>query len=175
MFNNHQPLARQADLIVQTVATEVLVFDKQTDRAYVLSPAAAAVWRACNGKRSVREIADYLNQTSPTNEQTVWYALSQLEDLLQEPLLMPKTMVGISRRQFLKRAGLVAGAAAIPVVVKMVAPTAAHAQSVMEFCCVCNNTPTAGTVVADCAVCTGLCVANGGVASCVVGGAACEA
>lgn len=140
MQRSQYPLARQQNLVVQPAADELLVFDTTTDKAYVLSPSAAAVWRACDGKRSVQEIANYLNQTVPTNEQVVWYALRQLNDLLQEPVALPNEIAGISRRQFLKRAGLVAGAAAIPVVVTLVAPTPAHAQSVLDtLCCVCNG------------------------------------
>jgi hypothetical protein len=173
MANITRPRARSNDLLVQDAQNELVIYDTRTDKAYVLNPSAAAVWRACNGKRSVQEIAQYLNQTTPTDEQAVYYALAQLDDLLEQPTRNGFT--GMSRRQFLKRAGVVATAAAIPVVVKIVAPKPAHAQSFTEFCCVCNNTPTSGALVLDCAVCNGLCATLGGVASCVEGGAACEA
>ena len=146
------PRARQNDLVIQDAANELVVYDKKTDKAYVLNPSAAAVWRACNGKRSVQEIADYLNQTSPTDAQAVYYALGQLQDLLEQPAHVPPSFAGMSRRDFLKRAGIVATAAAIPVVVKIVAPTPAHAQS-GGICCICDgggNVPMQGGTIVDC-------------------------
>lgn len=158
------PLARRDDLVIQTASDETLVFDRKTDKAYVLSPAAAAVWRACDGKRSVREIAHTLQLESSANEQTVWYALGQLNELLQEPVTLPHEMRGISRRQFLKRAGIVAGAAAIPIVVSVVAPTPAHAQSGPPICCVCND--GFFDVQPGCADCATVCAAHAGVNAC---------
>lgn len=174
MSRSALPGARTHDLLVQNTHDELVVYDTRTDRAYVLNPSAAAVWRACNGKRSVQEIAQYLSQTTPTDEQAVYYALAQLNDLLEQPAHAPREFLGMPRRQFLKRAGLVATAAAIPVVVKIVAPEPARAQSFTQYCCTCNNNPTSGSLVLDCGLCDTLCAAQGGVASCVVGGAACE-
>ena len=95
MLHLSRPRARRADLLVQDAQNELVIYDTKTDKAYVLNPSAAAVWRACNGKRSVQEIAHYLNQTSPTDEQSVYYALSQLDDLLEQPADSP--------REFIKR------------------------------------------------------------------------
>ena len=150
------PRARQNDLVIQDAANELVVYDKKTDKAYVLNPSAAAVWRACNGKRSVQEIADYLNQTSPTDAQAVYYALGQLQDLLEQPAHVPPSFAGMSRRDFLKRAGIVATAAAIPVVVKIVAPTPAHAQSALN-CCNCTNGSSWPSQNCDSTTCNTLC------------------
>jgi hypothetical protein len=146
-------------LNVDRVGQETLVYDRKSDKAYVLSPSAAAVWRACNGRRNVQEIATYLSQDTPTNEHTVWYALGQLQELLDAPVEIPKTHQGISRRQFLKRAGLVGAAAAVPVVVSIVAPSAAHAQSTTGVCCQCDIEPVF-IVVPDCEECFSQCSAN---------------
>lgn len=159
-----RPLARRDDLVIQTAFDETIVFDHKTEKAYVLSPSAAAVWRACNGKRSVQEIAHALQLESPTSEQTVWYALGQLNELLQEPVTLPNEMRGISRRQFLKRAGIVAGAAAIPIVVSIVAPTPAHAQSVSFICCICND--GFSVIQVECAACSAVCATHNGVDVC---------
>lgn len=162
------PLARKDGLQIQTVPGETLVYDGSTDKAYVLSPSAAAVWRACNGARSVQEIAQYLSADTPTNEQVVWYALGQLNDLLVEPVTLPKELAGISRRQFLKRAGVVAGAVAIPVVVSIVAPSPAHAQSVNIWCCMCAN--GIGNSYTNCDQCDSFCQTVGStLANCLPG------
>jgi hypothetical protein len=127
---SQQPLppARKTNLVVQTIELETMVYDTTTDNAYVLNPTAAAVWRACDGKRSVSDIAAHLSHDTPTTEQTVWYALGQLKELLEEP-------VAVSRRKFLKMSGAVAASVAIPLVVKMVAPGAASAQSATGVTC----------------------------------------
>lgn len=159
------PLARKQNLQIQTVADETLVYDMTTDKAYVLSASAAAVWHACNGERTVQEIAQYLSRETPTDETVVWYALAQLNPLLQEPVAAPHEFGSLSRRQFLTRAGLIAGAAAVPVVVSIVAPKAAHAQSITEVCCDCNN--LTGDVLANCSLCNTFCADKGGVQECI--------
>lgn len=165
MSHSTHPLARKSDLRLQNAGDELMVYDTRTDKVYVLNPSAAAVWRACNGKRSVQEIAHYLNQTTPTDDQAVWFALGQLNELLEEPARVPNDYLGMSRRQFLKRAGFVAGAAAIPIVVNIVAPTPAHAQSATFSCCTCNDdsidqTQACGTP------CDNFCASHGGTKSC---------
>jgi hypothetical protein len=105
-----------------------------------------------------------LSRTTPTNEQFVWYALGQLNPLLQEAIVLPADIAGLSRRQFLKRAGLLAGAVTVPVVVSLVAPTPAHAQSTTLVCCDCENEEF--TFVADCTLCTTFCADKGGVFFC---------
>lgn len=142
------PLARTADLNVQTTGDEILVFDGRTDKAYVLNSTAAAIWHASNGKRSVPEIASHLNHQTSTTEQTVWYALSQMQDLLEVPVEIPQSFQGISRRQFLKRAGRVAAAAAVPAVISIVVPSPAHAQSTTEVLCCFYACPGDGTAMA---------------------------
>jgi hypothetical protein len=163
MSTTTRPLARKTNLFVQDANNELVVYDTNTDKAYVLNPSAAAVWRACNGKRSVQEIAQYLNQTTPTDEQAVYYALRQLNDLLEQPAIAPKEFLGMSRRDFLKRTGL-ATAAAIPVVVKIVAPTPAHAQSAFT-CCECNDNSIDQSLA--CGIpCDTFCAGHGGTKSC---------
>jgi hypothetical protein len=146
MAKTLRPLARGRELIIETAGDELLVFDKQSDRAYVLNPTAAAVWRASDGTRTAQEIAGYLSQENPTSEQTVLYALGQLQDLLEEPVEVPHTLAGMSRRQFLKRAGAMGAAAAVPVVVSLVAPAAAHAQSGTQLWCCTYGCPGGGSV-----------------------------
>lgn len=168
MPDSIKPLARTNDLIIQTIADETMVYDTITDRAYVLSPSAAAVWKACNGERTVQEIAHFLSRETPTNDQVVWYALAQLNPLLKETVRTPKEFAGLSRRQFLARTGLVAGAVAIPVVVSLVAPQAAHAQSATTSCCSCVVGGGAFQVD-NCGDCTTACTSFGGVGQCSLG------
>jgi hypothetical protein len=134
------PLARHDDLIVQAASDELIVYDNRTGKAYVLNPSAAAVWRASNGARTVPEIAQFLSRETPADVKTVWYALAQLNDLLEEPVTLPPELSGMSRRKFLKLSGAVAAGVTAPLVVKMVAPTPAQAQSGDGggVCCQCD-------------------------------------
>lgn len=159
MAKSVKPSARHAELRVQTVNDETLVYDDRTDKAYVLSPSAAAVWRACNGQRSVAEIAQYLSAQTPTDVQVVWYALEQLNPLLDAPVQAPQGISGLSRRQFLARTGLIAGAVTLPVVVSIIAPKAAHAQSVTTVCCTCLN--SAQISLTNCLDCVPYCQQQG--------------
>lgn len=112
-----RPAARTDDLVVESLDGEVLVYDLGSDRAHCLDPIAAAVWRACDGKRSVVEIARLANVDEPA----AWAALRSLDraQLLREPLPRRKP----TRRQAL------AAAAAVPLVVSISTPAAAQAAS----------------------------------------------
>lgn len=169
MSRQTMPLARTTDLIVQPLDRETIIYDGATHKAYVLNSTAAAVWHACNGKRSVAELAAHLSKDTPIPEQVVWYALGQVNDLLEEPLTLPPELAGVSRRKFLKMSGAVAAGVVIPSVVKLLAPTPAQAQSAGNaVCCVCTNGTTAtftGSLACD--KCDLLCtLSSGSVASC---------
>jgi hypothetical protein len=161
------PLAKKEGLKVQSLNDETLVFDTTTDKAYVLNHCAAAVWKACNGRRTVPELVRFVNQETPTSEQSVWYALGQLNELLQEPVTIPSEYAAISRRTFLKRSGLVAAAVTVPLVLSIVAPSPASAQSVTTFCCLCNN--GFQTITGNCASCEIVCSTRDGVDACPPG------
>ncbi|MDQ5844969.1 MAG: PqqD family protein, partial [Acidobacteriota bacterium] len=55
------PLARQSSLIVKELEDETLVYDQETDQAHCLNETAALVWKNCDGRNSVNEIARLLS------------------------------------------------------------------------------------------------------------------
>ncbi|MBA3352846.1 MAG: PqqD family protein, partial [Blastocatellia bacterium] len=57
MNNTQCPIARKNGLVVQEVPDEVLVYDLETNKAHCLNQSAAMIWRSCDGKNSVSEIA----------------------------------------------------------------------------------------------------------------------
>lgn len=120
------PRARHDHLVVEVIGDELLIYDTVNDRAHTLNRTAAAVWKLCDGKRSVSEItilvARQLHQ--PINEQTVWYALEKLDEfqLLAESVRVPPAMAGISRREFLTKFAV--AAAVVPVVKTLQIPAA---------------------------------------------------
>jgi hypothetical protein len=158
MSKGIRPLARKEGLVVQPVDGETVVYDSTTDAAYVLSPAATAVWQACDGTRTVKDLTQVLSPDTPKREQVVWFTLGQLNGLLEEQVTLPPELVGTSRRQFLIKSGLVAAAVTIPLVTRMVTPTPARAQSANGFCCDCG-----GSIVptSSCSECPSICNGTG--------------
>jgi hypothetical protein len=120
------PKARQNQLIVKELPDEVLVYDLQRDKAHCLNHTAGLVWKNCDGKSSVTEIAAALSKATeaPIDERLVWFALDQLEKfhLLEEAPAIPAFMTGLNRRELVRRIGI--AAVATPLILSMAAPTA---------------------------------------------------
>jgi hypothetical protein len=141
------PHARSKGLVVRELADEMLVYDLERNRAHCLNPAAALIWKRCDGQTTVGEAARLLREGlgEPVDEQIVWYALAQLEkdrllvDPVSGPLILP-------RRQLVRILGV--SALAMPVISSLVAPAAAAAAS-------CLPKHTAG-----CTSCTQCCSAS---------------
>lgn len=124
------PRARRQDLTIQAMDGELLLYDRALNQAHALNAAAAFVWRASDGTRSVDEIAQAMTREFgiSADAQVVWYALEQLNKrrLLETTLETPLPLRGLSRRQFLKRA--TAAAILLAAIASITAPTPAHAQ-----------------------------------------------
>jgi hypothetical protein len=135
------PEARQDRLLIEEVLDEVVVYDQDRNRAHRLNRTAALVWRHCDGRTSVEELAALLRKALdlPAEERLVWVALDQLgkAHLLRDPVLRPAEQAGVSRREAIRRLGLgAAGALLVPVVTSISAPTPAMAQyQVTQGCC----------------------------------------
>jgi hypothetical protein len=132
----YRPVAREAELLVEPVDDELLVFDSERQIAHSLNRVAAAVWRACDGSRTVDEIAD----ATGCKREAVELALVELANI--ELLAGERPAVAIvSRRQMLRRTAVVGAAAglALPVIRSITAPSPALAASgcgkVRQPCC----------------------------------------
>jgi hypothetical protein len=129
------PVARRDKLIIRQVADETLVYDRRNTKAHCLNGTAAWVWQHCDGQTTVGDIARLLEAEShaPVNEQVVWLALEQLQkfQLLQLPLERPAGMTPISRRE-LMRLGAKTAVVTLPLIVSIIAPTAAAAASAIS-------------------------------------------
>lgn len=128
MSRNSTPRARPADeLIVEELPNELLVYDIKRSRAHCLNASAAAVFRSCDGKSSIREIA----RRAGVEEKVVELAVDELSaaQLLEESDHAP-SYLRTSRRRALKKMAMIAGAAVvIPMVQSIVAPSVAEASS----------------------------------------------
>jgi len=143
------PVARTESLIVKEVDGETLVYDLRTDKAHCLNETAARVWKNCDGRASVSEIAEVLSResNSTVKEDLVWIALDQLQKfkLLEETPAKPLHLFGMTRRQMVARLGI--AAVALPAIVAIVAPTANAQGSLIPptFCCVNPSDCTSGS------------------------------
>ena len=132
------PLARQTELVVQELSDETLVYDLERDRAYCLNRASALIWRSCDGRTGVEELARTLERELglPADEDVVWLALKGLQKahLLQESVI-PRWLESLyTRRQVLRKMGLFGAAVLLPVITTVVAPTAAQALTCVTDC-----------------------------------------
>lgn len=122
------PEARREDIVVQELPDETLVYDLKRHKALCLNRAARLVWKCCNGRTNVAEMALLLERELRTTvgQEVVWFALERLEKahLLQERLSPPSDVARLSRRE-LVRMGF--AAIAVPVILSVVAPRAAQA------------------------------------------------
>jgi hypothetical protein len=115
------PLARTEGLAVRALPDETLVYDRLRHKAHCLNPAAAAVWRLCDGRTDPAAMARLLHERTglPADEALVRLALDQLarRHLLAGDGEAPAAPAGaerLSRREALKK--LAAAAVALPVV-----------------------------------------------------------
>ncbi|HKO60902.1 MAG TPA: PqqD family protein [Pyrinomonadaceae bacterium] len=162
------PEARRDGIIVRDVEGEVLVYDLERDKAHCLNSLAANIWRYCDGRTTISEIAASLPHQEGTtvDDQVVLLGLEELRrsHLLVEPNApaewFPKT--GMSRREAVRRIGLGA-AIALPLIASMTVPTAVEAAvSCGARCKPCNT-------ASEC--CNGVCTS--GLSGCPPGGNRC--
>jgi hypothetical protein len=127
------PTARRDSLVVEKVKNETLVYDSVTHQALCLNETASLVWENCDGVATVDEIAERV--ASVTNAQIdtflVWHALGLLErnHLLVGEFKIPAAGRLFTRRDVIKKVGLVGAAATIPVILAVTTPTPAMAQT----------------------------------------------
>jgi hypothetical protein len=129
------PLARTEGLVTELLDGELLVYDLDADIAAHLNRTAALVWRSCDGRRTVAELATLVAEElgEPPDEDVVLMALDSLSEhglIISGYEERDGAAVALTRRRFFRRFGIV-GAAALnaPVVFSAIVPTAAAAIS----------------------------------------------
>ena len=126
------PSARLADVVVQNLGSELLVYDTESDKAHHLNEPVALVWKACDGKRSLSEIRDEVSGKVGKDISEDYVALA-LSDLEKAGLLSTGFQSNINRRKVLLKYAPMA--VALPVVMSLVAPRSTHAQSCVTGSC----------------------------------------
>jgi len=145
------PLAREEGLVIQELPGELLIYDLSNHKAHCLNRTAAFIWKHCDGRMTVPEIAARLGKEfdASSDEAVVWFALGQLK----KTRLLRDSSNGkqISRRDVIRKAGL-AAAVGLPLVTSILAPTALAQAS-------CLPRDAACTLNSQC--CSGNCRGNG--------------
>jgi hypothetical protein len=163
MKSRHTPVSRQANLVIQELDREVLIYDLSENRAYCLNQTSAMVWQACDGTKNITEISQLISQKLKVsaNEDLVWFALEQLkkEHLIENAADLPNHFDGLSRREVVKRVGL-GTLVALPIVASLVAPTAVQAQT--QNCLTCVKFNSGDICSSFCANLMGTCYENAG-------------
>jgi len=129
-------------LIVRRLGDETIVYDRATHRAYCLNRAASLVFHRCDGRTSSEELARRLRDKLtdlPDAEAPGFVGLALRQ--LSEAGLLEKPMVEAPRAPPSRRAALrvLATTAALPVVLSILAPTPAEAQTCVRRFRVCTS------------------------------------
>ena len=125
------PHARHEQLLVRTIAHEIVVYDLARAKVHALNRTAAIVWRCCDGRTTVAEaaavVAAELDQ--PPSEEIVCLALEQLSGrhLLQAPFPAAAGEPRARRREVLAK--LAVALVALPAILSMASPASGQAKS----------------------------------------------
>ena len=132
----HRPISRKANIVVRELENEVLLYDLRLHKAYCLNQTSALVYQYCNGTNSVAAISDLMSKELKTlvSEDLVWLGLRELkrQNLLENEEEFPPQVAGLSRRELLKKARL-SSIVMLPLIVTIVAPSAAMAATCIPF------------------------------------------
>ena len=107
---------------------EVVVYDCERHHAHTLNRVAALVWKACDGERTVADIARVVGDErgSPVDERVVWLAVQNLsEKHLLIGALSRRWAPTLTRRELVQLGGI----AALPVIASVVVPPASAQSS----------------------------------------------
>jgi hypothetical protein len=127
-----RPVARAEGLLIESVGEETVVYDLDTKEAHCLKTLAATVFAYADGSNTASDIAELASYrlATPVTEADVVDAVKQLEScslLDTGPIVVHD---GLSRRDAIKRFGMVAGVAtATPLIATVMAPAASAAGS----------------------------------------------
>jgi hypothetical protein len=126
------PAARRAELVIQVVDNETIVYDLKSHKAHCLNQTSALVWKHCDGKQTAEQLARQVGAETGTklSPEVVRLAVEQLEKckLLEERLEPLHGAAQMSRRELAKRLGI-ATALVLPFITTINAPAALQAVS----------------------------------------------
>ena len=120
------PSARREGIISKELDGEVLIYDRERDKAHCLNSTAALVWQHCDGRSSVTDLARAVSKRlgGAVDEMVIELALKQLsrDHLLAERYVSSPVAADLSRRALVRRLGV--AAVLLPLITTITAPTA---------------------------------------------------
>lgn len=149
------PRARRQDLLIEELAGELLIYDVAKSKAHCLNQSAAAIWKHCDGARSIADLARHLcaGLAQGDGEQLVRLGLERLRrrGLLEDA--QPFEGVDLSRRMLIRKLAVAAAAVGIiaPLISTVIAPTPANAASCF---------PSGAPCISPAACCSRACLAG---------------
>lgn len=143
-------VSHRPSLLIRKLGEETLVYDLETHRASCLNREAAAVFEACDGQRSLAEIQQQVARTLGTPLQD-WCVELAIDRLSRSGLLDDGTSPPSAPRREVLRRLAAAAAFSLPVVMTVVAPDTAAAQSCLPTGTAC---PMAGSATCCTMACT---------------------
>jgi Coenzyme PQQ synthesis protein D (PqqD) len=119
--------------IVEQLMKEVMIYDRNKNKAFCLNHKAAFVWQHCDGTTTIDEVTVLLQQVSPepVDAAVVEFALETLaaEGLLEPSSFEFRVPAGMTRRSLMQKFGLSAAMSLPLVTALLVAAPKAHASS----------------------------------------------
>ncbi len=152
------PSARQDQLVVEELPDETLVYDLERHKAHCLNRTSALVWQQCDGRTTVAEVAELLEEqlNIPADQAVVWMALDRLGKvhLLKERVTLPADKARFTRREVLRTLRRVAGISLLlPVIESIVSPLAAAQASNCVTAAVCEQDLNPGQCQPEIPIC----------------------
>lgn len=132
--------AREEGLLFQSIGDDLMIYDMERRLYHDLNPIAALVWKSCDGRKRVVDLTEVVQrEISPeADEQTVWSALSLLDDANLLEGNPSEKAASETRRAFLKSAAASGRNALLAAAIfTITAPTVAAAQSNCSTAAVC--------------------------------------
>lgn len=157
------PRARNTEIMVSDLGDELLIYDHVANKAFCLNETLKIVYQACDGKTTFDELK---KENKKLIDEVI---LLSLDKLRQSNLLGEDFSTDVSRRSLLAKAAY--SAIALPVIVNLIAPSAASAAS-----CLAGGSSCSVFNPGSC--CSGTCLDNGGNPicdnTCTAGGGSCD-
>lgn len=154
-MQNNNPISRTSNLVIQDYGNELLVYDLTEDLAMSLNETSARVWQACDGRRSVSDIAIKVGDQGVT-----LLALSQLRkaNLIEWESPELAKFESMPRREAIRRIAM-SSLIALPMIASLAAPAAAQAAS---GCAQATLRPSDCPCTSDSQCASGACIGGGG-------------
>lgn len=121
-------------LIVESLRDEMVIYDRRTNKAHMLDARAAAIWNATENGCTFDDLLPLVEGT--TEEKRKAMVQLAISDLESAGLLMSGAPARMPRRGLIKTLGT---AVALPLVISILAPAPAAAQSNLADGAICPN------------------------------------